>query len=51
MCAGISEMPRTEPLLAMIWFLIDVVHKPRRIKSLTRWRLTQMNSPESTRLV
>ena len=47
--SGISGMPCTEPLCAMIWLRISSVHRPRAIRSRSRCWLTTANSPASTR--
>merc|ERR1711887_343919 len=49
--SGIPATDCTEPLSAMIWFLISGVHKPRAIKLFSRYLFTTANSPARTRLV
>lgn len=48
--SGIFLMFCTLPLFAIIWFFISDVQRLRFIKSLTKCLLTQINSPERTRL-
>merc|ERR1719263_458977 len=49
--SGMPATPWTDPLSAMIWFLISGVHNPRAMRSLSKYLLTTANSPARTRLV
>ena len=49
--SGMSLICYTEPLLAIIWFLMSKVHKFLSNKSVTRCLLTQINSPDKTLLL